>query len=95
MNPQLTELVRRRENLIIRSAADREGLARNCRQLEKSLRFIQTASGVIQFLNKPPTWLLGLTALFLGKRRNKLSLPLGLFWLILRRFQAWRSRARN
>ena len=92
MNPQAAELARRREYLISRSAAERELLARNCRQLENSLRFIQTARGLIQLLVRPPTWLLGLTALFLGKRRNKLGLPLGLFWLILRRFQAWRSR---
>ena len=95
MNPQLAELARRRESLVIRSAAERERLARNCLRFEKSLRFIQTAGGLIHLLRKPPAWLLGLAALFLGKRGKRFSLPLGLFWLVLRRFRAWRLRERD
>jgi len=93
MNPELAKIARRRQGLLSRSAAERQALARNWQQLEKSL-LIRAAGGLLLALKSSPAWLLGLGALFLRKRR-KASLAAAVFSLILRRILArWPRAAR-
>lgn len=67
--------------------AERLELARACERLERPLRIVKGALGVIQVLKAHPVLVMGLTALLVSGRwmkADKLPWPLWTLWRILR-----------
>ena len=93
MSAKLTELARRREILISRSAAQREELAHAYRQLRAPLQILKMMVGLAQTVAAHPELVVGLGAFFIGSGRwRKLPLQLWMGWQALRPLWAWWSR---
>jgi hypothetical protein len=95
---RLTQLERRRESLIARSAYQRERLAESCEQLARSLRWTHLVTGALQRIKENPGTVIGVTALLAGARLKKfrrLSELLSLGWTIFKAVQARRGSRRD
>ena len=99
MSHKLTDLVRRRESLILRSGGQRERLAESCERLGRSLQWARLARGLIKNIRNNPRALLGVTATaFLagaGKTKfRKMSNWLSFGWSFFQALRARRARRR-
>lgn len=98
MNTRLAELTRRREELVARSAAQREQLARCLDRIQVPWKLLNIGVSAVHLIRQHPSVFMGVTSFLASRRGGRIKKTAGrllLCWQIFRPLRQWWIRQRQ